>query len=252
MKVVSWPTGVNRIVTSETSGTLAENGVENDKSENGSEMSRLRGSGVPDRYQVSMTFSNDAGDPFYRDHTDAYGRHITEWEAWCNWFKFILLNGTYAFYFHDICSPGEGKTAVYKISAAGLPNWNPNGGYVQVHMTWIRVFTDYLTVREEEPEADSLDVEPGIIELHLTEQPSEPPLKEDFYDANGESLVLYSVDSGETFSPLPVMRVDWDGYKTVVLQYDSALTAETLDGDYYVITVPYGESTVRTEFLGGQ
>lgn len=252
MKIVSWPTGVNRIVTTDTNGTLGENGVENDKSENGSEMSRLRGSGVPDRFQVSMTFSNDTEDPFFRDHTDAYGRHFTEWEAWKSWFKYVTLNGTHPFYFHDIGSPGGGRTAVYKISANGLPNWSPNGGYVQVHMTWIEMFMDYITVREESPVADILDIEPGTIELHLTEQPLEPPSKEDFYDPYGASLVKYSVDSGRTFSPLPVRRVDWDGYRTVVLYYDPSLTAEKLTENYYVVSVPYEGRTVRTEFLGGQ
>jgi hypothetical protein len=252
MKIVSWPTGVNRIVTTESNGTLAENGVESDKSENGSEMLRLKGSGVPDKYTVSMTFSNSTLDAFYRDHTDAGGKHVTEWQAWETWFKYVAMNGVNAFYFPDITAPQDGRAAVYQFSASGLPRWNPQGEYVKVSMTWNRIVNEFMTIPDSESDADCIDISPGMIDLCLTEPPSAPPALSDFYNEQGVSLVSYSVDSGATFSPLSIERVDYDGFKTVTLYYDAKYTGESLDGKYYVIRVPYGGITVAGEFLGGE
>lgn len=250
MRIVSWPSGVNTTVTSESGGSIGENGVEADKSENGSEMTRLKASGVPDQFSVTMYFSNSTTDAFYRSHTDAYGRNVTEWEAWEEWFKFILMNGTNAFYFQDIKAPQSGRTNIYKILSSGLPKWSPKGEYMQVSMTWAEQFNDYITVQDAEPEADYIDITPGRIDLRLTEMPLETPDLSDFYE-DGHSLVLLSVDGGESFSELPVTRMEWDGYKAIILSYDAAMTQEELTNTYYVIRVPFNGVTVSGEFSGG-
>ena len=251
MKIVSWPTGVNTIVTSETNGSIGDNGIESDKSENGSEMSRLKASGVPDQFSVTMYFSNSTSDTFYKSHTDVYGKHITEWEAWESWFKYILMNGTNAFYFTDIKSPQSTKPAVYKITSSGLPKWSARGEYMQISMAWAEQFNDYISIQEEETVADYMDITPGTIDLRLTEMPEEAPELSDFYDEHGSSLVRLSVDGGATFSALPINRVEWDGYKAVFLRYDAAMTQEELTDTYYVIEVPFNGVTVSGEFAGG-
>lgn len=251
MKIVSWPVGVNTIVTSETNGTIGENGVEADKSENGSEMSRLKGSGIPDKFTVSMYFSNSTTDPFYANHTDAYGNHITEWQAWENWFKYVTMNGTNPFYFKNIYDPTGKKSAIYKISSGGLPNWNPSGEYMQVHMTWIEQFNDVITVQDPVAQADYLDIEPGMIYLALTEVPSEVPNISMFRNNQGESLVKYSLDEGSTLLTLPVYRLDYDGFKMIILYYDATLTAEAIPSGYYTFYVPYNNQTITGEYAGG-
>lgn len=250
MKIVEWPSGVNRIVTSDTNGNVGENGVESDKSENGTEMTRLKGSGVPDKYSVTMYFSNSTSDSFYKNHTDAYGKHITEWQAWKNWFKYVTMNGTHPFHFHDLEDPREGRSKIYKIQASGLPGWNATGEYVQVHMSWTEQINEYMTVVTMVSDADYLDMVQGRIELHLTEQPEAPVLKENFYGRDGNCLVKYSVDKGLTWLPLPVERVDWDGFKCAVLYYDSAYTARRLDDSYYTVRVPYGTGYAEYEIQG--
>ena len=251
MKIVSWPVGVNTIVISETNGTIGENGVEADKSENGSEMSRLKSSGIPDKFTVAMYFSNSTSDAFYVNHTDAYGNHITEWQAWVNWFKYIAMNGVNPFYFKNIWDPTGKRTAIYKISSNGLPNWNPTGEYVQVHMTWIEQFNEVLTVPDLTAEADYLDIEPGMIYLALTEVPSEVPDISMFKDGEGHSLVEYSLDAGLNLLELPVYRLDYDGFKQIVLYYDSSMTAAESPSGFYKFYVPYNNRTITGEFSGG-
>lgn len=251
MKIVSWPVGVNTIVTSETNGTIGENGVEADKSENGSEMSRLKSSGIPDKFTVTMYFSNSTTDPFYASHTDALGNHLTEWQAWENWFKYVTMNGVNSFYFKNIWDPTGKRTAIYKISSSGLPNWNPSGEYMQVHMTWIEQFNEVLTIPDLTADADYLDIEPGMIYLALTEVPSTVPDISMFRDENGHSLVKYSLDEGATLLELPVYRLDYDGFKQIVLYYDGSLTADESPSGYYEFYVPYNGSTITGEYAGG-
>lgn len=236
MKIVDWPSGVNRIVLNEASLSLAENGVESDKSDNGSEVSRLKASGTPDRFQVSMYFSNSRSDSFYRNHTDALGNHYTEWKKWSDWFKFVTMNGMHPFYFSDIQKP-DGGAKIYKISSGGLPHGTPTGEYVKVTMTWIEVFNEYITVQQEETLADSIDINPGMIDLRFTEKPEETPKLEDFRDAEGNPLSEFSVDDGVTWSPLVLNEIDYDGQKSVILYYDSGMTA--IDGQTYYIRLKY-------------
>ena len=236
MKIISWPSGVNRIVTNEASLSVAENGVESDKSENGSEMSRLKASGTPDKFQVSMYFSNSRTDSFYKNHTDSKGNHLTEWKVWSDWFKYVSMNGVNPFYFSDLQNP-DGGAKIYKISSGGLPHGNPNGEYIKVTMTWIEVFNEYITVQEEEALADSIDINPGMIDLRFTEKPEETPTLEDFRDELGNPLSEYSLDDGETWSPLVLTGIDYDGQKSAVLYYDSGMTA--IDGQTYYIRLKY-------------
>lgn len=251
MRIVSWPSGVNTIVTSESGGSIGDNGIEADKSENGSEMTRLKASGVPDQFSVTMYFSNSTSDAFCKSHRDAWGNPITEWQAWEEWFKYVLMNGTNAFYFHDIKNPQEGRHNIYKMTSSGLPKWSPKGEYMQVTMSWTEYFNDCLTIQLGEPSADYMDITPGRIELRLTEMPDDTPELSDFRNAGGVSLVRLSVNGGETFAPLPVQKLDWDGYKSVTLYYDAAMTQEVLENSWYVIEVPFGGATIRGEFGGG-
>lgn len=251
MKIVSWPVGVNTIVTSESNGTIGENGIESDTSSNGSEMSRLKGSGIPDKFSVTLYLSNSTTDAFYVNHTDSLGNHITELQAWEMWFKYITMNGVNPFYFKDIFDPTGKRTKIYKISSGGLPNWNPTGEYAQVHMTWIEQFNEVLTIPDLTAQADYLDIEPGMIYLSLTEVPAEVPDLSIFKDQHGESLVKYSLDEGSTLLTLPVYRLDYDGFKQIILYYDSLMTNAVSPSGYYIIYVPYNGQTISGEFAGG-
>ena len=245
MKIVEWPAGVNRIVTNDANISLGENGLVSDKAENGAESSRLVGSGCPNKFTVSMFFSNDKNDTFYANHTDVYGNHITEYKAWENWFRFVSMLGVNPFYFADLDNP-DGGYKIYRISSAGLPKGSPNGSYVKVSMTWIEVVDSYITVQDPEVQGDYIDATDGRIELHLTEKPASVPVLSDFKDAQGISRVFVS-DDGGTFAPLVMEALEYDGYRTVVLFYDGSLTR--LDNHVYTVRVFVGDSYVEGSFM---
>lgn len=230
MSIVSWPSGVNRIVTSEASIDIASSGVKSDTSENGSEMSRLTCSQAPDKWSVSMTFSNGK-DLFYQKH----GK--TEWKAFCDWFKHTTMNGVLPFYFSKIDDPSDTtEAAVYKISSNGLPKGNPFGDQMKVTMTWIEQFTDVISVPEVTVDADYIDLSNGLIDFRFTEQPEDTPSKDDF-------TVTYSYNGGSRVSIVP-NALEYDGYKSVLLYID-----EFTEAGLYTIYVTYGETTVDSSFV---
>lgn len=245
MVIVDWPQGVNRIVTSEANISLGEQGIISDNSENGTEMSRLSGSGTPDRYNVTMYFSNSKYDSFYKNHVDIYGRNVSEWQAFRNWFKYTLLNGVNSFRFSSLDDLEGGKGAVYKISSSGLPKGNPVGEYIKVTMLWIEQFTTYITVNEYSVMADSIEVGDGFIELYLTESLSDNPKVSDFLLSNGNSAVTYSTD-GVKFQPLFIQGLDYDGGKTLILYFDASLMANSQYD--YTVRVLFGQKTVESNY----
>lgn len=231
MTIVSWPSGVNRIVTSESSVDLGRDGVKTDKSENGSEMSRPSSLGTPNIWSVSMWFSN-AKDDFYRQHNNK-----TEWKVFQEWFKFRTRNGVFPFHFSAIDDPSDTtESAVYKIVGEGLPKGTPTGDQMKVTMTWKEVFTGVIEVPNYEPEADYIDVTSGQIDFRFTEALEEAPLTEDFE-------VKVSYNGGSTVT-VPVQRLDWDGNKSVILYID-----EPHQAGLYIYSVTYDGETLSATFI---
>lgn len=232
MNIVNWPSGVNRIVTSDSSLQLGVNGVKSDTTENGSETSRVTGSGVPDVYSVSMTFSNSRHDPFYAAH----GK--TEWKAFKHWFKFITHNGVNPFYFSCIDDPDDedGDKCVYKIKSAGLPSGTPMGDHIKVSMQWQEYLTDAITVQDLVPNGNYIDInlDSSFIDFRFNETLSFNPSKSDF-------TVEYEKDSSSK-QPLVIKGLDFDGCKSVSLYVQMPT-----DPGLYTYYVSYGGKTYHTK-----
>lgn len=237
MEIISWARNVNRIVTDESSISVGQGAVVSDQSENGSEMSRLTGSGTPERYQVTMFFSNSATDSFYLNN----GK--TEWQAFLDWFKYESCMGTKPFYFHHLSDPNNTTPQVYKISTNGIPTGSPNGEYIKCTMQWIQIFNGFITIPVSSDVGDSISVVDGQIDFRFTEEPNEIPKKEDFYAS-------YQISNNGVLgsaSELVIEQMDWDGYKTCILYFQNLENA-----GLYHVTVNYKDSALETNFLIGE
>lgn len=232
MKIVSWKSGVNRIIENSTNTSLGVNALRTSKTENGSEQASLTSTGVPNQYSVNMTFSNSTQDSFYKSHFDENGHNITEWMAFQRWFKKELGYGTNAFYFASINDVSGETSAIYKIVGSGLPKGNPNGQYMKVTMTWAEYFPTPVTLTETSNNADYLDIVNGQIEYHFDEVPETTPVKSDF-------LITY-IKNELPEDDLVIERLEYDGYKTCILYYQ-AFVPPLSDEDTYNITVTYSD-----------
>lgn len=211
MEIKNWPVGVNRIILSDSGFGHNKNAVISDKSENGSEMSRLSASGSPDEWKVNMYFSNSRNDSFFKK----YGE--TEWERFVKWFKYGISMGTLPFYFSKVGDTEEKKVCVYKIRSDGMPNYTFQGINVRVSMTWLEVFNDYISVTFDEPHIDSLCALNGHVEMWYSDRPEVTPEKEQFaftYDFTGE-------DGSFTHEELVMEDFLYDGNKSCVFYYPS-------------------------------
>lgn len=214
MEIISWETGINRVITNESVPTLGEGALHSNKSENGTEMTSLKNSDAPDVWSVVMYFSNSIEDSFYINHT-LNGKHITEWEAFVNWFKYKLNFGSKGFYFNKIGT--ENQTAIYKIRSEGLPKPAVLGTWMKVTMTWIEYNPTAISVANPVVAGDYIDVSNGIIDFYFNEQPETFPQKSEFnlyyqnYDENGDLLP-------QTY-PIIIERIIYDGSKIVQMYF---------------------------------
>lgn len=246
MNVIEWALGVNRTVTNETTPSIGENALISDKSENGNEMSRLTASNSPDNFSVSMWFSHSTQDSFYRNHTDADGNHITEWDAFLTWFKYVAQMGTIPFYFADINDPTGKKKAIYKIKSNGLPKGQTHGDKVKCQMTWVEVFNGSITIPEQHLISDTIDLTNGQIEFRFLEPLTDSDL--DIDDTNFSASYEY----GETFEELSdrgnlvIHGFDFDGYKSALLYFD-----EFRNAGVYRITVTFTNSQSEESSVSG-
>lgn len=234
MEIKNWAIGVNRIILNDTSTSIGENSVQTDTSDNGSDMTILKASGSPDTYSVTMMFSNDIEDSFYKK----FGK--TEWQTFLDWFKYNLLMGQNPFYFHKIDDPrGEvsNRSSVYKIKSNGLPKGSPEGSYYKVTMTWIEYLKNPISFSEEEITVDTIYITDGVIDLRFTDKPETIPEKTDF------SAIMENLTTGANEETVSLQWLDYDGFKSALLYFDSP----TVTGDY-LLTLTYKEKSVQGKF----
>ncbi len=239
MEIKSWATGVNRIILNDTSITVGQNAVQNSNSENGTEQSLLRSSGVPDQYTVSMYFSNSTKDAFYLNHVDSNGNHITEWQAFLRWFKYEIEMGTLPFYFASIGDVSGNTYAIYKIISSGMPKGTPEGEYIKCSMTWAEVINETINYSQEKIIGDYLDFSENIIEFHFTEVPTKMPKKSDF-------IVSFSIDNTNTIAngTIDIESLEYDGYKTCILMYSESALPNKAIGENVKFQVSYDGTTI--------
>lgn len=242
MEIKSWATGVNRIVLNETSITVGQNALQTSSTENGSEQSLLRSSGVPDQYNVSMYFSNSTKDAFYLNHVDSNGNHITEWQAFLNWFKYEIEMGTLPFYFSSIGDVSGNTTAIYKIISSGLPKGTPNGEYIKCTMTWAEQINEVMNYSQAKIVGDYLDFTENTIEFHFNEEPTTVPQKSDFE-------ILFSTEDESVIGSITVEYLEYDGYKTCVLRYDETELSNKCAGQTIKIQVSYSDTSVAGYYI---
>ena len=246
MEIIEWESGINRIISNESVPAYGENALNSNKSENGADMTSLKNSDAPDVWTVVMYFSNSVDDSFYANHTIG-GKHVTEWEAFINWFKYKLCFGTKSFYFNKIGT--ENKTAIYRMQSSGLPKPQIIGTTMKASMTWIEYNPVAITVIEPVVSGDYLDVTNGIMDFHFNEKPEDFPQKDDFtayyqnYDNNGDLIAA-------TYS-IPIERIIYDGNKTVQMYFQEI---DEPDGERIRVSVVYeheqGEaSTVYADLI---
>lgn len=221
MQTTDWPLGVNRIVTSNSSLTIGNGAVVADKSENGSDMSRLSASGSPDRWSVVMYFSNSMQDSFYKK----YGQ--TEWDRFSKWVKFNARMGTIPFYFSKVGDVTNTQKCLYKIASDGLPKPEITGTWVKVTMTWIEVFDDLISIEIPETKADYIEAMNGSVDFRFVEIPEEDFAKQDFtftYNRDYSGTVMIQNE------PLVMEDMDYDGNKSVMFYFQEF----TLPGLYTI------------------
>lgn len=240
MEIKSWAQGVNRIILSETNIEVGTNAVQKDNSENGQEYSTLKSSGAPDRFSVTMMFSNAIDDQFYYNHVDSNGNHVTEWQAFLNWFKNVIHYGTIPFYFHKIDDPrgdlnSDPRACVYRIVSDGLPKGTPQGDWYKVTMTWVEYINEYIVVPEVEDVIDSIYISEGIIDVRFADVPESIPKKTSF--SGKFSMKAYKDE------PIVIHSVDYDGNKSAVLYIDPFV-----DSGIYDVTVTYNGKDIAGKY----
>lgn len=234
MEIVEWESGVNRVITNESSPSFGEDSIISNKSENGSEQTSLKQTSAPDVWTVVMYFSNSTEDNFYKNH------NRTEWDAFINWFKYKTKFGTKPFYFNKIGK--ENESAIYKIRSNGLPKPAIMGTTMKVSMVWVEYNNTAITVPDVVVTGDYIDVSNGIIDFHFNEVPENFPQKSDFsayyqnYNEAGEVLPAHT--------PIVIEKTIYDGNKTVQMYF------QTIDEQGRIkVTIGYTDNQSETTYV---
>lgn len=234
MEIIDWASGVNRIIESSSFVSIGNNAVQSDKSENGTEQTRLLNLAAPDIWTVSMTFSNSNEDSFYLNHG------ITEWQSFIKWFKFNTLYGTKPFHFASIDDPTGKEHAVYKITPSGFPKGVFQGTVVKCSMQWKRIYNSFVTFNTPAAITDDIDVTNGQIDVRFVSEPDSDPSIDDF-------TVLYGLFDKTVLQQLVIDGIDYDGSKSVILYFQ-----EIADPGTYKIQVTYKKNVLSRYLIVGE
>ena len=140
---IGWPVGVSKVILSESSITMGDGATNTDNLESGGKRTELKGGYIPDKYSVVMEFE-------WETPMGQSGK--TEYQAFCEWYKYKHKFGSVPFVFPKIVySPQTGIEILdnpqnepeyfeyYKITS-GISNAQRSGSKMKISMTWETVY----------------------------------------------------------------------------------------------------------------
>ena len=140
---IGWPVGVSKVILSESSITMGDGATNTDNLESGGKRTELKGGYISDKYSVVMEYEWEA--PMSQS-----GK--TEYQAFCEWYKYKHKFGSVPFVFPKIVySPQTGIEILdnpqnepeyfeyYKITS-GISNAQRSGSKMKISMTWETVY----------------------------------------------------------------------------------------------------------------
>ena len=151
---IGWPTKVSQVILSDTSISMGEEATNTDSLQSGVKRTELKGGYIPDKYSVVMEFEWEA--PLEA------GTEKTEYQRFCEWYKYEHKYGSVPFYFPKILySPQSGLKPLddntkpevyeyYKITS-GISNAQRSGSKMRISMTWETVFGGTVQIGPETP-----------------------------------------------------------------------------------------------------
>lgn len=176
-----WATGVNRVILDSTTITLGENAVKSDELDSGLRRSWLKGSYVPDKFAVVMEFDW---------LNEVEGRGKTEYQLYCEWYKYVHKYGSVPFEFPAILySPMSGLLVIdsksqpsrveyYKITSS--VEGAKSGEKVQVKMTWESVHGGVVSIPDTKDEVIGIDAHNGYFDINYSSVGSVSPTQAEF------------------------------------------------------------------------
>lgn len=173
MSVISWRTDVNTKIIDSTTITIGENAWVEDSSANGYKQRRASSLVNSNKFNVTMDFN--------WLEKDADGN--SEFDRFCNWYKFRHQYGVNPFYFESIerfningpiiGSDGNPVMCQYKITSA--PNFSKSGFCMRCTMTWEEVYSGIIQTKLPVFRIDHIEASRGQIIVQYTDIPDEVP-----------------------------------------------------------------------------
>ena len=148
---IGWPTKVSQTILEDTSISMGEEATNTDSLQSGGKRTELKGGYVADKYNVVMEFEWESP---MEGETEK-----TEYQRFCEWYKYEHKYGSVPFYFPKILySPLTGIVITdnerfdepevceyYKITS-GISNAQKSGSKMRITMTWESVFGGIVQV----------------------------------------------------------------------------------------------------------
>ena len=181
---IGWPTKVSQVILSDTSISMGEEATNTDSLQSGVKRTELKGGYIPDKYSVVMEFEWEA--PLEA------GTDKTEYQRFCEWYKYEHKYGSVPFYFPKILySPQSGLKSLdepnkpevyeyYKITS-GISNAQRSGSKMRISMTWETVFGGTVQIGPETPAVNpNLALTKNTADVVFTVEPSSIPNQNNF------------------------------------------------------------------------
>lgn len=158
---IGWASHVNKVILSDTTLTFGENATRTDELESGGKKTSLKGSFVPDKFNVVMYFEADENASYTEPNGNIVTLDKTEFQLFIEWYKYRHKYGTVPFEFPKIVySPQTGIKVIddnlkntfveyYKITSA--VEGSKVGSLIQVKMTWESVYGGVITISSDKP-----------------------------------------------------------------------------------------------------
>lgn len=242
MSVISWRTDINTKILDSTTISIGEGAWAEDSSENGYKQRRAKSLVNSNKFQVTMDFN--------WLEKDAEGN--SEFDRFCNWYKFRHQYGANPFYFESIerfningpvvGSDGNPIMCQYRITSA--PNFQKSGFCMRCSMTWEEVYRGTILAQRPIFQPDHISAERGKIYVVFTDIPAEYPNPETFLFYRTENLTSRDISD---FTKVTIDRCFMnDKQATFITDYETAnlpagnykfLLGESFDNPNYQIVV---------------
>lgn len=222
---IGWPAGVSKVILSDTSISMGENATNTDNLESGGKRTELKGGYISDKYAVVMEFEWE--EPM-NDLT-----HKTEYQKFCEWYKYKHKFGSVPFAFPKILySPQTGITVLdnntnepeaveyYKITS-GISNAQRSGSKMRISMTWESVYGGVVDCGTE-----SASLEGSVLELTKNSASiTFESLGNDNTEPVPGNFSLVEVD-GNTETEIDITGFCYDNSYTVKMWFDDLSSGE--------------------------